>query len=508
MINLLPDSKWSLAMAGHLASRCISGVTRDDIARIFDIGREQGVAAAVASLVDADEDWDDFPFPEWWDNFEIVNGSPTGSPNGAEDEFAQWYFEQLASADPLGAKMFKFFVDHAPVSTALFLQRNRYIYLFQHFDLCRRQSLGNFKSFIQALSWDPAMMWMLDMRNSVRGSVNENFGRELLELFTMGEGRGYTEDDVVAASRAFTGRQTGVADADYPYPSFSNRSIWAPRPDQYLFIDTDEKTFLGTTLTAFGPNEPDPRTDHGDEVIDLVFSDPACSRHLVWKLWRYFVSPEPPAELVEQFAERFRTIHQYEIKGLLTDLFTSSAFYDEAYLGNSVKDAGDFAVSLIKALGVETPSPRLSFLLLESLGYDPIRPPNIAGWPEPEGEGNAWLGASRLLQRINLPVLWTQQSFAIFLQDNPLTRRNLANEVAPQDFKVENMIPLQGRDSNDPRRLLQSLNDRFLPLHPLDEERLDFILLMIERDYRHLNQDTLIRELVRVFVALPEFQLQ
>ena len=70
------------------------------------------------------------------------------------------------------------------------------------------------------------------------------------------------------------------------------------------------------------------------------------------------------------------------------------------------------------------------------------------------------------------------------------------------------MIPLQGRDSNDPRRLLQSLNDRFLPLHPLDEERLDFILLMIERDYRHLNQDTLIRELVRVFVALPEFQLQ
>lgn len=483
---------------------------RDERISLYELGRDQGVEAAVDSIVGAADDWDDFPFPDWWSVVSRVAG-PSGSINGSEDEIVAWYAAQLVGANPLGAKMFKFFVDHYPVDTRPLLNQNRYVYLFQHFDLCRRFSLGNYRALTHGISFDPAMMWMLDLRISWKGGLNENFGREVLELFTLGVDGGYTEEDVVGVTRAFTGRQTTntiVLEELEPFLNDETVIHWRTGEPYYRFIDTDEITVLGKTFTAFAPDDGDPRTDHGPAVLDHIMDQPAAGRYLVWKLWRYFVSPDPPAGIVEELGDRFRSVHQYEIRPLLRELFRLAAFYDDAVVGNQIKDSGDYFVSCLTALSVGLPSPRQTFLAFEHLGYQPVSPPNISGWPEPIGGGNAWIGPEKILFRANLPILWLQQSLAMFPIENDLTRRSLADESPPDDFVLGKVVPAQFRGKSNFDFLLDELNDRLLPFHRLTDEQRRVVRSHYENDYRLLDESSRIIEVIRLFMSLPEFQLQ
>ncbi|MDA7887881.1 DUF1800 domain-containing protein [Akkermansiaceae bacterium] len=512
MLETLKDSDWSYDKAAHLMSRANMASTRDETIALYELGRDQGVEAAVDSIVGAPDDWDNFPFPTWWDGKNVDTG-PADSVTDSGDQFVQWYSKQLLEANPLGAKMFKFLVDHAPINSSLLIQQHRYIYLFQHFDLCRKHALGNFKSFIEKISWDGGMIWMLDLKNSVRGNLNENFGRELLELFTLGVDGGYTEEDVVACSRAFTGRSTPTRKPeDWPYSPFLNDHQWPPqdwKDHYYLYIDTDEKTFLGETLTGFTPDdEEEERMDHGPDVLDVIFRQPACGEYLVWKLWRYFVAPDPPEVLVHELGERFRTVHNYELRPLLKDIFMCEAFFAQENIGNQIKDAGDYLVSCVKALGVGLPSPRVTYLTLESMGYNAMLPPSIAGWPEPEGEGNGWLGADKTLFRVNLPLLWLEKTFVMFDRSGGSTPRNLYSEEPPSDFRLDRVAPGQFRERRNIDLLLNELNDRLLPFHRLSSQQRDFLIENDERNYRELDKESRIRELIRMIMALPEFQLQ
>ncbi len=486
------------------------GSTRDERIALFELGEAQGVEAAVNSIVAAADDWDDFLFPSWWDSQDVPG--PAGSVTLSEDEFVEWYCLQLTQANPLGAKMFKFFVDHAPVSAELLIEQNRWIYMFKHFSLCRTHALGNFRTFIEGLSWDGAMMWMLDLRVSSRFNLNENFGRELLELFTLGVDGGYSEEDVVACTRAFTGRVTpAVQPDDWPYTPYLDRSDRFPRdrPAFYYFIDTDEKTFLGQTLTGFIPGDRDEeRVDHTEEVLEIIFQQETCGEYLVSKLWRYFVSPVPPEGLVQELGERFRTEHGYELRPLLKDIFMSEAFYSPENIGNQIKDAGDYLVSCTKALEVDLPDPSVLFVSLENMGYSIISPPNIAGWPEPEGVGNGWLGAEKMLFRVNFPLLWLQESFVMFDRTGVTSSRILIGQTPPSDFSLDRVAPGQVRGRRNIHLLLEELNDRFLPFHRLSEQQKEFLIENDERNYRELDEESRIRELIRLIMALPEFQLQ
>ena len=508
MSEILKNAAWSYDKAAHLLSRANMSSTRDERIALYELGRDQGVEAAVDSIVGAADDWDNFPFPTWWDGKNVTTG-PADSITGSADQFIQWYSQQLSEANPLGAKMYKFLVDHAPINSSLLTQKQRYIYLFRHFDLCRQHALGNFKSFIEGISWDGGMIWMLDLKASYRGNLNENFGRELLELFTLGVNGGYTEDDVVACSRAFTGR-SGLG--DWPYTPFLNDREWPPQSwadHYYLYVDTDEKSFLGHTLTGFTPDdEGEERTNHGPEVLDLIFEEAKCGEYLAWKLWRYFVAPDPPEALVQELGERFRTLHHYELRPLLKDIFMSEAFYATKNIGNQIKDAGDYLVSCMKALGVGLPNPRVTYLALESMGYNVMEPPSIAGWPEPEGEGNGWLGAEKTLFRVNLPLLWLEETFVMFDRSGGTTPRNLYSEKPPSDFRLDRVAPGQFRGRRQINLLLDELNDRLLPFHRLSSRQRDFLIENDERNYRELDEESRIRELIKVIMALPEFQLQ
>ncbi len=512
MLETLKDSDWSYDKAAHLVSRTNMASTRDETIALYELGKVQGVEAAVDSIVGAQDDWDNFPFPTWWDGKNVDTG-PADSVTDSGDQFVQWYSKQLLEANPLGAKMFKFLVDHVPIGFSAQLSQHRYIYFFQHFDLCRRHALGNFKSFVEGVSWDGGMIWMLDLKNSIRGNINENFGRELLELFTLGVDGGYTEEDVVACSRAFTGRTARTKQPiDWPYTPFLNDQVWPPGAEgehYYLYVDTDEITFLGETLTGFTPDEEEEkRTNHGPEVLDLIFEQPACGEYLVWKLWRYFVAPEPPEGLVQELGERFRTVHAYEFRPLLKDIFMSEAFFAPENIGNQIKDASDYLVSCMKALGVGLPSPRVTYLAMERMGYNAMYPPSIAGWPEPEGEGNGWLGADKTLFRVNLPLLWLEKSFVMFDRSGGTTTRNLYSEKPPSDFRLDRVAPGQFRERRNINLLLNELNDRLLPFHRLSTQQRDLLIKNNERNYRELDEESRIRELIRVIMALPEFQLQ
>jgi hypothetical protein len=510
MIPLLPDSAWTYECAAHLLSRSHMASTRDERIALYELGRDQGVEAAVDSLVNQPDDWDSFPFPDWWDGKDVASGGPTGSINDSGDRLVSWYFEQLRKANPLGAKMFKFFVDHVPIDARPLLHQNKWIYFFKHFDLCRRFSLGNYRKFMHGISWDGGMIWMLNLNASTRMGLNENFARELMELFTLGVDGGYTEEDVINVAKAFTGRKTDFQQpVDHPYTPYLNDYLWHPDdPGRfYYFIDTSEKVVLGKTFPEIVVGESEAQ-EHGAQVLDHIFEQAACGRYLVWKLWRYFVSPDPPEAIVNELGDRFRLSYDYEIRPLLRDLFMSAAFYNEEYRGNQIKDPGDLLVSCLVNLEVDLPVPVLVFILLDRMGYNVMFPESIAGWPEPIGVGNGWLGPEKILARANLPSLWLEETKKFLPEFDELTYRNISKVSPPSDLDLGKVAPMHLRGRGNLEHLIDELNDRFLPFHRLSDSQRSLLVENYEKNYRNLNEEGRIRELITLILALPEFQLQ
>jgi uncharacterized protein (DUF1800 family) len=271
----------------------------------------------------------------------------------------------LATDSPLSEKMTLFWHNHFVSSQQkvrfpkLLVDQNR---------LLRQQALGNFGTLLHAIARDPAMVLYLDSAQNRRAAPNENFARELMELFTLGEGR-YGERDVKEAARAFTGwsidRQTG----DFRF---------------YRFLhDGGDKTVLGRT-GAFD----------GDAVLDILLAQPATAEFLTLKLWREFVSPDPDPAEAARIAAVLRQSH-YAIRPWLRALLLSPAFWAPAHRGVLVKSPVEFLLGLVETLDVADVDPRVLALASRQLGQDLFAPPNVKGWPG----GDAWIGSSTLLAR-------------------------------------------------------------------------------------------------------------
>jgi hypothetical protein len=135
-------------------------------------------------------------------------------------------------------------------------------------------------------------------------------------------------------------------------------------------------------------------------------------------------------------------------------------------------------------------------------------PPSIAGWPEPVGVGNAWIGPEKLLARANMPLLWTQETKQFLPAANDYTKRSIVHEPVPSDFDLHELVPrhLMGRENIG--LVIDELNQRLMPMHLISPEQRQLLIELYERDYRLLDDQTLLRELIRMMIALPEFQLQ
>jgi uncharacterized protein (DUF1800 family) len=278
---------------------------------------------------------------------------------------AWWLHEMTVSPSPLGERMTLFWHGHFATSQ----QKVRSVTLmYRQHELLRREALGSFRRLLHEVARDPAMLVYLDNAGSRRQAPNENFAREVMELFTLGEGN-YTERDVKEAARAFTGWSLDRDTGEYLY-----RSAWH---------DTGEKSVLGRSG----------RLD-GTAVLDVLLAHPRTAEHITAKLWREFVSPVPDAAEVRRMAALFRDAN-YEVKPLLRAMLLSDAFWAEANRASLIKSPVDVVVGTLRTFEIQPMDYRPAAFAIAALGQNLFTPPNVKGWPG----GEAWIDASTLLGR-------------------------------------------------------------------------------------------------------------
>lgn len=281
-------------------------------------------------------------------------------------ELRSWWVEEMVATDqPLVERMTLFWHNHFTSS----LDKVRYApAMYRQNRLFRREAFGNFGRLLRAVAADPAMLIYLDGVRSVARQPNENFARELLELFTLGEGH-YAEVDIRSAARAFTGwsidHQTGAFRANP------------------LDHDPGEKTFLGYK-GRFG----------GDDILSILLKHPRTAELIVEKLWREFISFHPDPDEVTRLAGILRN-GNYEMKPVLRALFLSPAFREPANRGALIKSPVDLIVGSVRMLGLPVPEKAQLVRMLQGLGQLPFNPPNVKGW----AGGEAWITTYTLLLR-------------------------------------------------------------------------------------------------------------
>ncbi|HMP92401.1 MAG TPA: DUF1800 domain-containing protein, partial [Phnomibacter sp.] len=270
-----------------------------------------------------------------------------------------WLEEMVQSTAQLREKMALFWHGH-------FACRNLNSYFQQHLlQQIRENALGNFGALLHAVSKSPAMLAFLNNQQNRKQSPNENFAREVMELFTLGRGN-YTELDIKEAARAFTGWGFDA----------SGQFVF-----RRLVHDAGTKTVLGTTGNLTG-----------DEVLDLLLAKKQTALFITQKLYRFLVNETAPPERIAWLAERFYQ-SGYEILPLLKDIFTAKWFYNQENIGNRIKGPIDWWVGLRRMLPMQIANPEIQLLLQRSLGQVLFYPPNVAGWP---GVTN-WIDGNSLL---------------------------------------------------------------------------------------------------------------
>lgn len=302
-----------------------------------------------------------------------------------------WYREMLATPTPLTERMTLFWHNHF-VSSQQKVKSAQLMYR-QHV-LLRGYALGNFGELLHAVSKDPAMILYLDNASNRRGRPNENFAREVMELFTLGVGH-YTEQDIQEAARAFTGWSLDRSSGEFRF--------------YRLLHDGGTKTVLGRSGDF-----------DGDAVLDILLAQPQTAEFISAKLWREFVSPDPDVKEVQRLAQVFREA-RYEIKPLLRALFSSDTFYAPANRARLIKSPVDLLVGTLRQFSIEGLDTRLLAFAGRQLNQDLFGPPNVKGWPG----GDDWINSTTLLAR-------KQFMERIFrAEEMPLDRRALRAEMGP-----------------------------------------------------------------------------
>jgi uncharacterized protein (DUF1800 family) len=290
-----------------------------------------------------------------------------------------WLQRMVQTARPLEEKMTLFW--HSLLTSGL--DKCGPQQMWDQNQLYRSMALGNFDDLMKAVSKDPAMMVYLDTETNRLGKPNENYARELMELFTTGIGH-YTETDVRESARSFTGWVVRGA----PQVRYATDSAFVPR-----FHDPGSKTFLGKTGNFTG-----------DDIIDMLVPLRATAERLTTKLFSFFAYPKPETEIVQHLADVFQNSH-YNVGAVVKEILSMDAFYSEKSYRALVKSPAEMVVQTIKATGADERSYVLAATAMAPMGQILFYPPNVAGWPG----GTSWINGSTLLARINFGNAATQR---------------------------------------------------------------------------------------------------
>jgi uncharacterized protein (DUF1800 family) len=276
-----------------------------------------------------------------------------------------WFNRMLLTRRPLQEKMTLFW--HTHFATANFKVGDALLMLQQN-QLFRDNALGNFESLLQQVTRDPAMLIWLDNRTNRKGAPNENYAREVMELFTIGIGN-YTDADVKQAARAFTGY------------SLNAEKSFVFQPNQH---DTGDKTFLGET-----------KNWDADDVLATLVRHPATARFISTKLFKYFVYDNPDSSTIDRLANTFLN-SGFDIRSVLRDLFSGPEFLSTAAYHAQIKQPVDYVAGSLKALDTQNIGPDVT-QLLRRMGQDLLNPPDVSGWKG----GPSWINATTLFERFN-----------------------------------------------------------------------------------------------------------
>ncbi len=331
----------------------------------------------------------------------------------------------------------------------------------------RAHALGSFRTLLLAVSKTPAMLQYLNNQQNRKGHPNENFARELMELFTIGRGN-YTEDDVKESARSFTG--------------------WKFDEDgNFLFNtklhDAQNKTFFGYT-GAFD----------GEAVIDMILKKPAAATFICRKLYIFFVNDVPDEGHVKELAAHFYA-HDYDIREVLRKLFTAEWFYTKENTGNKIKSPVELLTGLSRRFYVKYAQPEVLVRLESGLGQYLFNPPNVAGW----AGGRSWIDSSSLMLRLRLPSLILNNGRIDFEgrgdpEDEALIALNGKKKVANAD--MEATADWSRFMATLPKGIKQAELAAFILAPPLNSMVNDVVI-----------RNTNLKNVVVVLTSMPEYQL-
>jgi hypothetical protein len=445
-----PADPFDRRKAAHLLRRSGFGAAPEAIDRAL----AEGLEATVESLFDEASDEEE----AYQRTFDAINGRLL---NLGEIEPAQawWVYRMLTTRVPLREKLTLFW--HGHFATGADKVDNPRL-MHQQIETIRRHAWGNVRALTLAIARDPAMLVWLDGESSTREHPNENFARELMELFTCGIGH-YTETDVQEAARAFTGWHREGADFVF-------------HGDDH---DPDRKRFLGKSG----------RFD-GTDVIDILMQQPATLRFLARKLLRFFAAPEPPDPVAAEAAAVLdRT--RLDVKWFLRELFQSRYFYSPDCYRTRISSPAEFVLGTIRTLDVRWPAPAL-VEFLDRMDQRLLAPPNVKGW---DGE-QKWINSSTWAARVDFG-----RSIA-FLS---------AGDGFGPDLDIPRLVPA---NLKDPSRVIDTLATLLLQGELSPEARSDLAEFLVSTDEgrsleRFRDDDDFRTEKTRgalgLILSLPEY---
>ena len=489
MLEPLPGTQWDTATAAHLMNRAGFGGSPQDIENL----RQMGLPKAVSWFVDYEAIPDKTPAPDWSQLDPQLLATREAIRNAADPQTRQmlqqqqnqeensqmadlryWWIRRMALGPrPFQEKMTLFW--HGHFATSFEKVRTPYFLWLQN-ETLRQHATGNFNELLIAASEDPAMLLYLDGANSHKDKPNENFAREVMELFTLGEGN-YTEQDIQQAAKAYTG-----------WGFSKDRLHYAYHPNNH---DPGSKTVFGQTGDFTG-----------EDVLNMICDQLQCARFITKGLWRFFAQDQPPQPIVDALADHFHS-SKMDLKQLMRTIFSSREFYAPDVIRSQIKSPVQWLLSCTHQLQAPLPTQPMTLVMLRQLGQELFQPPNVKGW---DG-GIAWITTNNLLDRYNYAAALVEGD-RIPLPGLQSQMRGLMNQMNEDGLMkiapVDVLSLFTPADLSTPSEFLDALQARFLNAQ-LKPQRLasfnDFL------KSKSPLEESDIRKAIRLIMCTPEYQL-
>lgn len=380
------------------------------------------------------------------------------------------WFSQLIDPDVLfREKMTFFWHDH-------FACRLRNAFLAQQqINTIRSHALGNFGDLLRAVSKDPGMLQFLNNQQNKKDNPNENFARELMELFTLGRGQ-YSEADIKNAARAFTGWTFNPITGAYLF-----------RPGQH---DFGAKTFRGKIGNFTG-----------DDIINMILEEKQTAVFIANKICQFFVGSNIPPDLVLGLAEHFYSSN-YNIEELLTIIYSSDWFYKTTFMANRIKSPVELIAGIQVHTGGVFNNPLNVIFLQKALGQILLQPPNVGGWPN----GKEWIDSSSLTFRMSIPTLLLKNGESEFKAKDDGDANDVTNTLGKAaaisysaDWEQLSQLHIKGSS----RETVNTL-ENYLLARPTSESNRKMITAFAGQSS---SDPEFVKKLFIGFMSLPEYQL-